>query len=154
MIRSLNRASPIRKFPVRGAAAPAIEDSCVSATVRRTTCAFLETFSYSAPSIPPRNPWSGASSSSNPIPGPERALPTSALAPPPPPWLPSAGAAALSPLKPPWLSMPRPRGASVWLGRQSRPGRKECNDRRLFYHLRRSLIKRACKVRQSGTIPR
>ena len=50
----------------------------------------------------------------------------------------SIWAAALYALKPPRPFTPQLRSASGWLMRQSKPGRKEYDYRKLFYHLRRS----------------
>ena len=53
-------------------------------------------------------------------------------------WLLSIRAAALYALKPPRPFTPRLQNASGWLLRRSKPGRKEYDYRKLFYHLRRS----------------
>ena len=141
-IRSLNRASPIRKSPGKGATAPTMENSCVPAAGRRTACAFPETClpfpRYSAPSIPRRNPWSCASISSRPTPGPGRWWRTSAPGAALPLLPPSTRAAVLYALKQPRPFMPPPASASIPPGCRWSPGRKECNYRRLFYHLCRS----------------
>ena len=44
----------------------------------------------------------------------------------------------------------RPRSASGWRGRLRRPGRKESDYRKLFYHLRRSALAVFCKERTGG----
>ena len=93
---------------------------------------------YSVPSTPRRNPWNCASISSEPIPGPGRWWQTSALAPARLLWLLSIRAAALYALKPPRPFTPQLQNAYGWLLRRSKPGRKEYDYRKLFYHLRRS----------------
>ena len=66
------------------------------------------------------------------------------------PWPPSTRAAALSALKPPRPFTPRPRSASGWRRRRWRPGGKESDYRKLFYHLRRSALAIFCKERTGG----
>ena len=92
----------------------------------------------SVPSTPRRNPWNCASISSEPIPGPGRWWQTSALVPARLLWLLPIRAAALYALKPPRPFTPQLQNASGWLLRRSKPGRKEYDYRKLFYHLRRS----------------
>lgn len=91
---------------------------------------------YSVPSTLRKSPWSCASISSEPIPGPGSWWQTSALAPARLLWLLSIRAAALYALKPPRPFTPRLQNASGWLLRRSKPGRKEYDYRKLFYHLR------------------
>ena len=92
----------------------------------------------SVPSIPRRNPWSCASISSRPTPGPGRWWRTSAPGAALPLLPPSTRAAVLYALKQPRPFMPPPASASIPPGCRWSPGRKECNYRRLFYHLCRS----------------
>ena len=87
---------------------------------------------------PRRNPWSCASISSRPTPGPGRWWRTSAPGAALPLLPPSTRAAVLYALKQPRPFMPPPASASIPPGCRWSPGRKECNYRRLFYHLCRS----------------
>ena len=93
-----------------------------------------------AASIPHKSPWSCASISSRPTPGPASWWPTSARAPVQPPLPPSMLAAASSALKRLRPFTPPPVSASAWHAWRWRPGRKECNYRTIFYHLRRSPV--------------